>query len=292
MNDEVDESNPVDEKVVKEARAMGWAPLEEFKGNPEHWVDAEEYVQRGEQLMPLLKATNNRLKRDLLQRDEKIGTLESKLENMETALQKLEGHYTAANRQAVETAKAQLRAEMKQAREDGDIDRELDLRERLDDTTRQQRELEELDNKTKEKKSESTQPVESPFKAEIEDWTAENPWFSKDRNKTKQFNRIAEDLREELQESGDELFGRAFLDKAMELWSERHGQGDDKRNEEKVESGRRGSGGGGTGKGFASLPADAKRACMDDADSFVGEGKMFKTVSEWQTYYAKIYSTQ
>ena len=32
--------------VEKEAREMGWTPKEKFKGNPDKWVTAEEFVER------------------------------------------------------------------------------------------------------------------------------------------------------------------------------------------------------------------------------------------------------
>lgn len=48
-----------------EARAHGWSPKEEFKGDPNRWVDAETFVKRADEVMPLLKAKNARLERDL-----------------------------------------------------------------------------------------------------------------------------------------------------------------------------------------------------------------------------------
>ena len=57
----------------------------------------------------------------------------------------------------------------------------------------------------------------------------------------------------------------------------------------KVESGSpRGKGGGGS-QSYDSLPADAKAACKEFAADLVGEGKVYKTLKEFQTYYAKTY---
>lgn len=55
---------PVDRAEI-EARAtrMGWRPRESYRGPPDKWVDADEYVERGERMMPLLQERNRTLDR-------------------------------------------------------------------------------------------------------------------------------------------------------------------------------------------------------------------------------------
>jgi hypothetical protein len=43
-------------EIVQRAKGMGHIPKEEFRGDPEKWVDAEKYVERAENLMPILKS--------------------------------------------------------------------------------------------------------------------------------------------------------------------------------------------------------------------------------------------
>ena len=47
--------------VEQEARTLGWVPAEEFKGDPNRWVDAETFVERGHTVMPILRKNNERL---------------------------------------------------------------------------------------------------------------------------------------------------------------------------------------------------------------------------------------
>jgi hypothetical protein len=47
-----------------EAREHGWRPKDEFPGDAAKWVDAETFMKRADEVMPLLKAQNARLKRD------------------------------------------------------------------------------------------------------------------------------------------------------------------------------------------------------------------------------------
>ncbi len=58
-----------------EARSSGWLPQDQWKGPPEKWVDAEKFVQRGEQFLPFVQA---KLKKSL-----------DKIDQLETAVQEL-----------------------------------------------------------------------------------------------------------------------------------------------------------------------------------------------------------
>jgi hypothetical protein len=52
-------------EIEAEAKGMGWSPLEEWRGDPDNWVTAEEFVERGKTVMPILKARNAELEQKL-----------------------------------------------------------------------------------------------------------------------------------------------------------------------------------------------------------------------------------
>lgn len=57
-----DDTSPAPEQSVEEkASAIGWRPKAEWKGHPDKWVSAEEYLKRGEEIMPILKADREKL---------------------------------------------------------------------------------------------------------------------------------------------------------------------------------------------------------------------------------------
>lgn len=60
-----DEGEPQQRDFDAEARAHGWTPKEDFKGDPSRWVDAETFVTRADEVMPLLKKQNKALKDDI-----------------------------------------------------------------------------------------------------------------------------------------------------------------------------------------------------------------------------------
>jgi len=54
-----------EETAETKAKAMGWSPKDEFRGDPDRWVDAETYVRRGEEFIPFLRANNKKLEEEL-----------------------------------------------------------------------------------------------------------------------------------------------------------------------------------------------------------------------------------
>lgn len=41
--------------VVEKAKGMGWVPKEDFRGDPERWTPADKFVERGENILPIVK---------------------------------------------------------------------------------------------------------------------------------------------------------------------------------------------------------------------------------------------
>ena len=47
------------------ARRWGWKPKEEFRGPPDRWTSAEDFVARGENELPILRERNRNLDRQV-----------------------------------------------------------------------------------------------------------------------------------------------------------------------------------------------------------------------------------
>lgn len=282
MSDEVD--------YEKEASALGWVPLEKFKGDEDKWVDAETFVERGKHVMPILKKNNERLREELLTRDAEIDTLKQQLSATNAIVERLEKSYNEGTKRALEAQRKELRASLIEAKKENDVEAELDIQDQLDNL--KQAEADAAKKQQEESKT-LTKPInqdpDSGFSPEFQAWKKENPWFGTDKKKTKAIMRAAEDLRDE----GETATGAEFF----ELAAERAFPDDGGEEEEsprkpvsKVESGNASRGTSSTRKGsFGSLPKDAQEACMQDADTLVGPGKKFKELKDWQNYYTKVY---
>lgn len=267
-------------QIEQTARSMGWRPQEEWKSDPDKWVDAKEFVERGEQILPILRANNRDLRDNVLTLKQQNDKLAQELNATRTIVQGLEKHFNASLERQLADQRRQLRAELKDAVEDRDTDRELDIREQLDQLTEAEREAKakQDENKEKLKATPSTsQEVVDPMLAR---WIEDHPWFGEDKKRTRAVVRAAEDLRDE----GDETTGLAFYNKALE-----RAEGGNNTPVDKVSSGNSRSNASRGARTFASLPAEAREACMADVENFVGEGKLYKTAKEWQDFYVKTY---
>lgn len=279
MADEDLDTGPSSE-IIEEARTMGWRPKEEYKGAEDKWVDADEYVEKGRHVMPILLENNKRLQKDLLTRTKKIDTLEAQVEELRAAQAELMKNATEANKRDVVAARATLKQRLKDARDDNDIDAELDIQEAL---------------KALDKEPEPKAPVtpakkqtdDNQIHPEVQEWMDENPWFSssepEDKKRAKAYQRLAEDLRDD----GNKKTGRAFMDDVDKAFTKLNSKRDE--GTDKFDSGSNRPQGSNGAKTYSALPAAAKQACMEDAERLVGTGKKFSDVKQWQSEYAKIY---
>lgn len=261
-------------EVQQAAEKMGWIPPSRFKGDPERFVDADTYVKRGEEILPIVREQNKRLHTELEQVKRDSAATRVALERAQKAIDQMEEVHTVATQRAVEDARKQLKAQLAAASEAGDHEGVAELTDQL--------------TKMPEKAA-APKPTPAPQAftppAELTEWNAENPWFGTNKRKTA----LALGIAQELRDAGDTSSGRIFFDKVKAELDKELGTGTPEP-VDKVAGARGGSeGGSGSKNGYAAMPAEARAACDADAKRFVGEGKKYKTVAEWRTRYAEIY---
>lgn len=281
MTDLAVQSNATPE-VQAEAEKMGWIPPTRYRGEPERFVDAEEYLARGEQVLPIVRATNKRLQGELEALRASQQTTQEALAKAQAALEEIEERHTVATQKAVEQAQKDLVARLAAAHEEGDHAAIAEITGLMIDLKASVAE----DTPPKKKEEPKAPPAPAVVPPELKEWQAANPWFGTDKRKTA----LALGIAQELRESGTELQGVAFYEKVREEVEATFSGG--KPPVDKVE-GARGSESGSprtsSAKGYAALPAEAKAACDADAKSFVGPGKRYKTADEWRKRYAELY---
>ena len=266
-------------EVQEKAAKMGWIPPERFKGDPERFVDAEEYIERGETVLPIVKEHNKRLQAELDRVKAESAAHASALKAAQDAIEQIEERHSVATQKAVENAKLQVKAQLAAASEAGDHEGVAELTDQLVKL-----------NKTEEvpapKKPAAPPPQQFIPPPDLQEWNEENPWFGTDKRKTA----LALGIAQELREGGDSSTGRRFFEKVgAELEAMLGGAATPT---SKVEGARNGSEGDvrtGGRKGYSALPADARAACDADAKQFVGPTKRYKTQDEWRKRYAEIY---
>ena len=271
--------------IEQEARNLGWVPQEEFKGDPSKWVSADTFVERGHTVMPILRKNNEKLESMVRQQQAEIERMKNLYNASQESIQELQKVHAEATKKAVADARKEVMTQLRAAKESGDIDTEMQLTEQL-------AEIKAAENDLKNVKPAAAPAAPAPQNnAEVHPdfagWQSENTWFGTDERKTLRAMGIAQELRAD--PANDNLQGRAFFDKILEVMEER--TSGVSRSSKVGESRPSGSpmSGGGRGRSYADLPADAKAACDRQGAKLVGEGRAFKDISAWRTYYTNLF---
>lgn len=250
---------PETNQYENEARAQGWVGLEEFRGKEEDWVDAETFVRRGKEIMPILRKNNEKLLKELAEA-KKVAE-----EAREAAKEFREYQKELTERKVKElnTQIEQLKQAKREAISAGDGDRVIAIDDAIDDIKEEQRATKE------EAKAKVEEVKEQSFDPSLNEWLGTNSWFGQDQRMTAIANGVGEAIRRE----NPNLIGKPFLeqlDKELaDIFPEKFGK-------KKTPNPMDGGGGGSAGrplrgkKSYDNLPADAKAAC----DKFVKQGLM------------------
>jgi len=239
---EVEQEGPSEAEVS--ARKQGWTPKEEFKGDPEKWVDADTFVERGKEINSILRKNNARL--------------EEKLEKMSTTVEKFKDYYANIEKRAYEKAKADLEKKALEAVEEGDVEAYSEIK-------KQQEELEEPVIETQ-------APDANPV---FDEWVSENKWYLDD----KELHVMADGYGQLFSEQG--YSGKALFEEVkkqvMKRAPEKFGK---KSGSPSVEAGGPAPKSG--GRTFADLPKDAQQACNDFVKAGLMTQKEYLKNYEWE----------
>jgi len=270
---------------IAEATRMGWKPLEQFRGDPEQWVNAETFVERGRQVMPILKKNNEQLLHQLDTERTARQALEGTVGELRATIQDLTKLQVAEVKRQVDAEVTRLRAEKRVAIEAGEHALAAELDERLDEARDKQ--------KTVAASPPPPPPAPAP-KPAVEPWAQafadENPWLNgttkEDKKRTALFLAIADTLHKETGQRGKVLLEAAKVELEETLPTPG--------NPSKLEGAKGGDGGSRQAssngkKGFTSLPADVQAFAKSEEKKYVGPNKAFKTPAEWHKHYAEIY---
>jgi len=280
----------VTSEEIQEAKLMGWADKDQWRGKPEEWVDAKAFLETGRKILPLVRKSNERMGQELSQLGGKVSSLESALQAANATIRTLEAAHDADVKEQVAAARKQLREELADASREGDHEAVADLTDKLtqlrdaeDDAGK--RTADEGKRKANgEDLEEGGKKLELP--QEVISWFDRHSDFAKDQRKVALANVIAT----EMLQKGDTRKGPEFLDAVREQVEEVLGGAV---SSSKVASGNGGAGrsssGAVSGKTYADLPADAKAACDKQALRLVGPTRAHKDVESWRKSYVKQY---
>jgi hypothetical protein len=265
MSEESVTSNEVSPEVQHEAESQGWVPKERFRGNESDWVDADTFVKRGREILPILRKNNENLIKDLQATKDQLKEFREAAEEFK----KFQRESYERKAQEYESRIQEIKESRAQAISDGDGQKVNALDDALDQAKENFKEAKQAVKDVVSAKE--PEPTPEAIDPGLQAWLDRNSWFGQDKRLTGIVNGIGESLRLEF----PLLKGQAFLDKLDEVLAEEFPNkfgGKKQSPSSRVESGsgRAGRSGSSNAQSYDNLPPEAKSAC----DRFVKQKLM------------------
>lgn len=240
---QAEEAAPETNEAEERARAQGWRPKDEYRGDESRWVDADAFLKRADEELPIAR--------------ERTRAMERELRELKGTVKKFAEHHAKVEQIAYDRAVADIKKQRREAIAIGDAEAVEKAEDRLE-------ELKELKPGTVKQEAKEIQP-------EVQAFVEANPWFNTEPKLAK-FATITLDevaaenpdwpLSRQLKEVEKEVkarFPEKFANAKRSAPPAVEGSG-------AVAAGSKGA------KTYASLPPDAKAAC----DKFVKAGLLTK----------------
>jgi len=255
------------------AREQGWTPREQFRGDPNDWIDADEYVKRGDPryLRKQLGQTERQLRKLEQSRATDQTAFEQRLTKMETLnkvqRKKMYGEIEMARRAAVEVG------------DTAEYDRQNQMEQQL-----YQAEQEAGKEPAKEEPAKADEPH-----PDVKKWVSENSWFTK----SKVLNKVAEGIHEQLLEDEPGLTITENLAKTraevIKRFPEKFSKAAPAKNgHSAVESGQRATSAP-KGKGFGDIPAQEREVIEGHIKEGLYKDKADETIAQQRANAAAAY---
>lgn len=232
-----------------QAKNLGWVPKDEFRGDPEQWRDASEFVQHGENTLPILR--------------ENLKRLHSKLDAQGNVIKDFAEHHKKVEERSYQRALKKLKEERLEAVDKGDTQ----------EFKKKDKEIEDL----KQDKPAAAADDKKPAPA-FSSWEDDNQWYGTDEDMSMYADQVGSYLNNknpdwnpakvyaEVTKRVKIKFPAKFTNARRDLPAAVEGGG----------TGLEDAGGAGGGKTFTDLPPEAKKAFTD----FVEEKLMTKDDKE------------
>lgn len=233
------------------ARAQGWRPMEEYKGDPEKWVSADSFLKRADEELPIMRERSRKMAAELAE--------------LKSTVKKFSEHHAKVEQIAYDRALADVKRQRREALAIGDAEGVEKAEDRLE-------ELKELKPAPKKEAVAEIAP-------EVQAFVQANPWFQTEPR----LARYAETVCGELQAEDP---SRDLSDILKEVAREVKNRFPEKFANAKraaapaVEGAGAVATGGKGARTFANLPAEAKQAC----EKFLKAG-LIKSKEDYLKHY-------
>ena len=231
-----------------EAAKMGHSPKEKWRGDPDKWVDAKTFYERGTEILPIVK--------------QQLRAEREKVEKIQQDVLLFKQHLEKTSKAELEAKIKELREQKKEAIDNADGAKVVQLDEQID--------------KLKETKVETSTPVHPAFPT----WLKENPWYQADSELKAEADGIAIGLAQRGIQ-GQALFD-AVTERIQKLFPDKFEEKKEIRGAQRPggQPPKAGS------KSYEALPADAKAAFKRFFDNkFYGKATLDDAKKKYASEY-------
>jgi len=176
----------VSREMETKARDMGWVPQSEWRGSPDAWRPADQFVKRGEEVLPIVKSRADRAERKVAELETTVKELPNKIraeveQSFNERLKRMEGMNRIALERQRESIWSQFEEKKRAAVADGNVQA---YEKHVQD---QHRALAEFQGEPEgEEEAEPAKPngkdvapaVQTP--PAVQQWIGDNAWFNRD----------------------------------------------------------------------------------------------------------------
>ena len=258
MSENINEGTPIVGETEQEAKRMGWVEKEKFKGDPDRWVEADKFVERGKNELPIMR---ERLKKF----DSTNKQLKKKMDKMAETFKEFQSYTKTREQKAVERAIKELTEKQRVAVEEGDTKTFDKLEGEKTDLLQEQLTVPEVE-------------VSDPDEEMFNDWVDDgNKWFVDNKKLGKYAASISTYVAEQTGLTGIALFDEVKKETQARFPEE---FGEKPKAVPKVEGGTDEAPPPQSKQTFANLPAEAKEQC----NRFIKEIKGFTKEEYLENY--------
>jgi hypothetical protein len=254
-----DKAEPeVSAEIIAKAEKMGWTPKSEFRGDPAKWRPADEFVERGENMLPLVRA--------------QVRRQEHQIAELNKTVKEFADYASKSEARALEKALLQLRQERADAiaKADGVAFDKVDA------------EIRDLQKKADAKIAPKNQ-IDGEQEAVFNEWLGRNSWANDPK-----LQAYGSAIADELRASGETAQGIALLDMVTKRIKKDFPRLSENPRRDTASAVEGGAGPRKTGgKSYADMPADARAACDRMAKN--GYADNAKEMAVFKASYVKNY---
>jgi hypothetical protein len=246
---EVEVAEPTESEA--KARRQGWRPKDEYRGPEEKWVDADAFLKRSDEELPVMRERLKKQDRDLA--------------DLKGTVAKFAEHHAKVEKIAYERAMNEVKKQRREALAIGDADGFEQAEERL-------AELKEV------KPAATQKEAAAEISPDVQTWVQANPWFQAEPRLAKYAEQVCGELQSEdpTRDLSDIL--KEVAKEVKQRFPEKFANA--KRSAPPAVEGTGSVAAGKGSKSYANLPAEAKAAC----DKFLKQG-LIKSKDDYLKYY-------